>query len=308
MGVAELIAKGADAHQKAAAMKGKNEPPYTVKTGTVMGDVTLESGMMWSGYQKIIIWASSFGVYYMKDDSLYRQDAKDFIRDELLVAFEKAGTSSKPIVRLYKATFEFIMGLVAPWYVTLGYKICETAYYYITYTELINSAYTQSGKLLSTLIWLRRLSPTFFNKMMWSIGKEILKDVPSSVSAEDIAFFLGRVLMSVKNYKKPDAIITKITISLVVKLALKVAGIVGLLRTPGIIADSTKKNTEALAQEVRKELTLLGIASTPGECEIIVKELQTNKNEASEMMKQMKEASEQLTPLLEQLGEIMKED
>jgi hypothetical protein len=305
----ELLAKNEEAHKRAAAVK-ETATSLTVKTGTVMGEVTIDPGTIWSGYNKMIVTADGFGVVYMNREVLYRQGVSDFIRDELISAFEKAGQSAKPWIKIAKTEFKFICGLFVPWYGSIGIFAAEIAIFYHQNKSLTDEAFEHGRKVMDRLLWVRSKCPTLFDKLMISVGRILLKEwrsgsVEALTTSENIAHFIGRILRGAKGTVEETGVLT---IKALIKTILIVAIINGTLNIPGIVIASAKIANKTLVEKIILELSFIGAPTLKEEAIKISIELMMNPEETKKNLTELYEASQKLIPILEKLAAKIKED
>jgi hypothetical protein len=104
--------------------------------------------------------------------------------------------------------------------------------------------------------------------------------LPKGVTAEDVAFFVGRVVEGVGG--APD-----VTLGAVVKIVAPVAGIVAVLHLPSIAATGVAAAGEQRSETLKEELARQGMLRN---------------------LKELEEGWKELIPLLRQLASAIHED
>jgi len=305
MAETELLAKGEEAHKRIAAL-GSSATSMVVETYGLLGRVSIEPGMLWEGYKKMVVNADGYGVVYLIGEKLYRQSVKDFILDELMSAYARAGKSTKPWRTILKVEYNFICGLCVPWYLHLGATAAELALFYSNNKELVDTAIKGTKTVYNTLNWFKKNCPTLYTKLRNSAAWAVAKDMPSEmVEAGTVAFFLGRILMNAK-----QAIGDGVEMAFIVwvKIIFKVAALVVVTHMPSFIAHAAAKATKDVVEEIRKQLGYEGVTITKEEAQQMIKELTKDKPETEKKLKELKDQSERYLPVIKDVVKKMEEE
>jgi hypothetical protein len=129
---------------------------------------------------------------------------------------------------------------------------------------------------------------------MTTAAREIVTNLPSGVTAEDVAFFLGRVIKGVAG-AGPE-----LTIGALVKIVRTVALLVTATHLPGIAAHGIGHAAGAKAAELKKQLQAAGYTVTEAEAKTILQELMRNPD-SPQKLKALEDACKALLPTLDVL-------
>jgi len=308
----ELLARGDEAKKR---ISGLSYTELTIKTGTVMGDVTIKSGTIWSGYSRMIVAVVNRDVFYTVDDKLYRLGVSDFIRDELMSAFEKAGKSAAPWIEIGKAEFEFIMGVVMPTWGAVLFAIAKAAFFYVQHKATISVAWELNKELWDILVVIQKKCPRFMQKLAMTTAKEAIKDAVFGAPApQEAAKLLGRI---VRNLVQKTAAAAeagskvagafKLTIQILVKVILETAALVRVLNIPSRTGAAITKAAAGIASEVEKILKAAGAPLSRDEARLIAEEIIREKDDLLKKFTRLEEINKQLIPKLEELEKALKE-
>ncbi len=281
MAAREQIATGLDAHERASKV-GPTATPLRLKTASVLGEILIEPGTVWGEGRKMIVTADGHGIVFFEDDVLFRQSPKDFVLDELVSVFAKAGVSAKPWRKILKTEFNFICGLLVPWYGSVGIAAAETTLFYANNKSVVDRAFKHIEKLIDFFDYLGEKHPKLRNKLLLSLGKNSILGVKHGTSG-DIAHFVGRLMKGYRELKadKSKAASTGLIIAslkILVVIVLKTAAIFMALHAPvfaikGFIGDS-KKQIDEYVKEFRATLGMvISVDEAKAIRESIVKDL-----------------------------------
>ena len=134
------------------------------------------------------------------------------------------------MVTLVKAEIALLTPLFAPWFILLSLTVARTGLFYHQNKRLVDKAIDQVPNIIWLLNCFRSTHPLLFRKMMLTAGKTILTNLPSGVTAEDVAFFIGRVI-------KKGSGLPSVTLGTILRVVLVVAGIVALTHLPHVAAE-----------------------------------------------------------------------
>src|SRR5262249_6840390 len=161
-----------------------------------------------------------------------------------------------------------------------------------THRQEVNLALEQTPKVIRLLRDLQQRYPTLFKKLLLTAAKELLIALPSGVSAEDVAFFVGRVIKGAVGYA-PD-----LTFGALLKTVATVAGLVGATHLPGIAAHAVEGAAATKATELQKDMKDAGYTVTEAEAAAILGELRSGKD-ATTLLRDLETACKALLPSLE---------
>jgi hypothetical protein len=258
-----------------------------------MGRVELKPGTIWSGNRLLVV-ATPSSVIYAVDDRLYEWGTGAFVQSEWLNAFSVGAARASHWVTIAQIEFALLSGIFVPWYVLLGMSCAKAGLFYKANQRNVDEAFRQAPKVLRLLQDLRRRSPTLFDALLKSAAKDLVVDLPSGVSGEDVAFFVGRVIRGAAG-AGPE-----LTVGALVKIIATVAGLVTATHLPAIAAHTVAHAAAQKAAELKRALTAAGYSVTEAEAKAILNELLAQRD-ATAMLQQLELACKALLPTLRQL-------
>jgi hypothetical protein len=242
----------------------------------------------------MLIVASPSTVVYAIDDRLYEWGTAAFVRDEYLNALSIGASRASHWVTVAQVEFALLSGIFVPWYVLLGLSCARAGLFYKSNQRVVDDAFRQAPKVLKLLQDLRRRSPTLFSTLARSAAKEILVNLPSGVTPEDVGFFVGRVIRGVAG-AGPD-----VTVGAIVRIVGTVAGLVTATHLPAIAAHGVSHAAGQKAVELKRALTAAGYTVTDAEARAIIGEVLAQRDTAA-LLKELDLACRALLPTLNQL-------
>ncbi len=267
---------------------------HTIIVPSSMGTVELKPGTIWSG-NKMLFYCAPLYVWYAIDDRIYEWGTSDFIRDEWFNALAAGAQRASHMVTLAKVEFAVMSGILAPWYVMLGMACAKVGLFYAGNKSAVDSSLAQAPSVIDLLRDLQRRSPTLFNKLMLTAAKDLLINLPSGVTAEDVAFFVGRVIKGAAG-AAPD-----LTFGVLIKIVSVVAAIVTATHLPSIAAHAVAGAAATKAAELRAKLSTAGYTVSEAEAKTILAEL-ISKTDSASKLQQLETACKALLPSLEVLN------
>lgn len=269
----------------------------TVRVQTNLGPAELKPGTILNG-KKLIVLPSSMSVVYLVGDELYEWDPGNFMRDVYLDAMSEGAKRAMGMVYLAKAEMALLSGIFVPWYLLLGVSAVKLGFFYSREKRTVDDALKQAPNVLRQLQEIRRAYPTLFNKMASSAAREILVNLPSGVTSEDVAFFLGRVLKGVGGL--PD-----VTLGAVAKVAAKVAAIVTATHLPAVTAHAMQNVAATQGRVLQHRLAEAGIVVTEKDASRIMNEINANRKTLPKLQ-ELETSSQQLIPVLNRLQTLIR--
>jgi hypothetical protein len=286
----KLINSGKEAMAAVAKVLPSSKP---VVVQSNMGPVELKPGSIWSG-NRMLITASPSTVVYAIDDRLYEWGTAAFIRDEYLSALGAGASRASHWVTVAQVEFAILSGIFVPWYLLLGLSCARAGLFYKSNQQTVDEAFRQAPKVLKLLQDLRRRSPTLFATLAKSAAKEVLTNLPSGVTAEDVAFFVGRVVRGAAG-AGPE-----LTIGAMLKIIGTVAALVTATHLPAMAAHGMANAAGQKAAELKRALTQAGYTVSEAEARAILSEV-TAQRDTLAMLKELDAACRALLPTLQQL-------
>lgn len=281
------------------AMRAVAEVLKTAKTyvamGSSMGPVQLKPGTVWSG-NRMLVQASPMVVYATIDDRLYEWSTAAFVQEEWLAAMSKGMKSAEMWCEIAQVEVALICGLFVPWYLLLGMSCAKVGLFYAGNKQSVDKAIDSAPKAINLLLRMKKKYPTLFKKLTANTTREIVSELKQGhgVTAEDVAFFLGRVVHGVT--EAPE-----VTIGMIIKITSKVGFLVTLSHAPGIVAHAAGSALHKRADELRSYLNSIGYTVTLDEAKEILREVASDP-EALHNMKELETSLKALLPALETLG------
>lgn len=261
---------------------------------SAMGSVELRPGSIWSG-NRMLVYPAPLYVWYTIDDRFYEWNTALFVRDEWFSAMAAGAARAHWLVILGEVEMALLTGIFVPWYILLGVSCAKLGIFYLTHKKEVDEAFKYGPQVLSALNSLRKSHPLLFHKLLVQAGKETLENLPGSVSAEDIAFFLGRVI---KGAMEAGA---ELTLGGLIKIAIHVAELVALAHLPSVTGRAVGAAASAHAEEFKRRLEAAGFTLTKGEAESILREALAQPD-TNAKLQALEDACKKLAPSLEVLG------
>jgi hypothetical protein len=260
------------------------------------GPVELRPGAIWSG-DRMLVYAGWSIVHYTVKDVLYEWSTPAFVRDEWLDVYPLVAAQTQAIVCLAKIEVAFLSGLLVPWYVLLGVSAAGLGLTIKNRSSEVKLALEQAPRLITLLKILREQYPTLFSKLMTTAAREVISNLPSGVTSEDVAFFLGRLFKGVGG-------LPEVTLGAILSTAARVAAIVAATHLPAVTAEAIKIAAHERAEVLQADLAKVGIVVTKQDAEIIMHEVLSDPN-AVKRLEELEGLCQELIPTLEQLSEAL---
>jgi hypothetical protein len=232
-------------------------------------------------------------VAYMIGDRLYVWGTGNFIRDEWLNALSTGAQRASHWIPIAQAEMALIQGLIAPWYLLLGLTAAKIGLFYAGHKQQVDTAFQHAPTVLRGLQYLRQRHRRLFDKLLLTAGRDLVTELPSGVTGEDVAFFVGRVLKGVGG-------LPEVTLGAVLRVCATVAAIVTATHLPGITAHAAAATTARAATDLRGQLAAQGISISDAEARAIYHDLKADPNVVGKL-RELETACRQLAPILQQL-------
>jgi hypothetical protein len=294
----ELIAEGVECAKRVAKVLPSAKP---VTVSSNLGDVELRPGAVWSG-DRMLVSADGAKTNYVIGDKYYRTGTSDFIREEWFAALQRAGKSAMGMVYLGQIQMAVLAGMFVPWYLMLGIGAAQVATFYVAYEEEIDLALEYAGELLVALAVIKSMYPKTYQILKDKVLVPVLKSLPENISAEDVAFMVGRVLQG-----NGFALIVLGSLKPLVKLILKVSALVMLVHLPSIAARAAHSAAQQLATQVKahsgdliKAFKSAGVHISSREADQMLGELLSSSRAVGDLTK-LQNAAEKLVNALEKI-------
>jgi len=244
-----LVATGADT----ATLVARLLPTAAAITlSTSLGPVLLTPGTIW-GEDKLLVLATPMTVYYTIGHNLYESSTSTFLRAYWIDALSAGAKRAEHWVIIAKVEIALLEGIFVPWYLLLGISAAKLGLFYLAHREVVNAAIRQTPRILGLLDDFYQRYPVLFEHLAYNLGKQVFVSIPRGVDAQDVAFFLGRLLHGATE-------LPEVTLTAFVRLALKSATLVALAHLPGAAARGVE---ERVADRVRELQTSMAGRASP---------------------------------------------
>ncbi|MCI0565056.1 MAG: hypothetical protein MN733_41855 [Nitrososphaera sp.] len=267
---------------------------HSLTVPSSLGPVELKPGTIWRG-NKMLFYCAPLYVWYAIDDRIYECGTSDFIRDEWFNALAAGAQRAAHMVTLAKVEFALISGILCPWYLMLGMGCAKVGLFYSSNKSAVDTALSYAPKVINLLRDLKQRSPTLFNKLMATAAKDLLINLPSGVTAEDVAFFIGRAIKGAVG-ASPD-----LAVGAIIKIVGSVAAIVTATHLPSIAAHAVGSAAASKAKELRMKLLAFGYTVSEAEAKTILAELMS-KTDTRTKLQELETACKAFLPSLEVLN------
>jgi hypothetical protein len=288
-----LVARGIEAHKIAAKLL---QPPTFTLVQSSLGPVNIQSGTIM--FSKRLVVLASYQVAYIEGDSLYAMGASDFIRDEYFLAMSEGAGRAAWLIPIAKAEMALITGILCPWYLLLGVTAVKTAVFYHLHKAQCDKAFQLAPRVISNLNLIRQKHRTLSNKLASSAARDILVNLPSGVTIEDVAFFVGRCIKGIAGL--PEATLAPILLC-VGKVALLVTG----AHLPSIVAHTASNEARRTLMDLKTKLQEARIITNDQEALQILRDFSADPN-TEKTLRELTTDCQQLVPVLETLKGFMR--
>lgn len=255
--------------------------PLTVQSG--LGPVELQPGTIWSD-NRLLVSADTTFTHYTIGDGFYEWSTSSFIREEWFNAVAPAVAQAELIVTLAKVEIAFITGLLVPFYQLLLVSAASLGLSFHRNRETYMAALDQAPRVIQLLNDFRERCPTLYTRLRNTAANDLLANLPSGVTAEDVAFFLGRIIRT----RVIGTILRTVLIGMVVALS----------RLGLIAGRALRQSALDRVSELQSILATQGVPVTRDEAERIIREIEAMPD-TPKKLQELQQAIEKLLPLLE---------
>ena len=285
----QLLLSGAEAMRMAGVIL-KDAHPLVLPSS--MGPVRLVPGTVWAG-RRMLIYVAPLYCYFSIDDRLYEWSTAKFIQDEWFNALATGASRASHWETIAKAEAALVCGIFFPWYVMVGITCAQMALLYFTHKKLVDDIFEKAPPVIAKLRELKQKYPEQYNRLWVTVARDLLTNLPSGVSLEDVAFFVGRVI-------KGAAAAPELTLRVLLKIIAITAPLVALTHLPSMTGHVLEQETKKRAKELQQKLAEAGYTITLEEAEMIIKD-SLSRGDASLLLEDLKKAIDALNPSLEEL-------
>jgi hypothetical protein len=247
---------------------------------------------------RLLIQASSSTTYFVEGSVLYAWDTPLFLDDVVFGAYARGGAEASHWVVVGQVEVAFLTGLfLSPVELFVAGLVIPLSLWSFRHRADLQQAWEPTVKLFHAVATIRERCPVLWQHMLaWSTEgvKAVLLNWRAGVTAEDVAFLVGRLLM--KGAGAAGTVPATTLLTLVLKLA-SVAGLVALLHAPGVVYRSAEDLTKALSTRLAAQGMGLPDDQALALGKAIYADLATQ-----EALSELKEAADALAPMLNDIG------
>lgn len=301
-----ILSEDEEADAKAATMMA-NAQRRQLTDGTMMIPGSIIAG------RTLLVDADDTFAYYLQEGRLWRWGTRLFYRDQYIDKFGEEVIGTKPLVALAYIEIAFLSGLFAalpgvPVWLggglvgkiivegtpIVGAHLLDKGLKLYHHRGLLNDAVTATRKLLAARDCLKQAAPAVLEKLENTLAWEAIKNLPSQVTAKQIAFWLGRVFRGVGmigaelTFGNVIAAITKATAAL--------TPIIAVVNTPAALQTTLDQQARMLVQALASENMTLAESETRD----MLLTLATN-GQARQCLDNLRLATQELLPLFTEL-------
>jgi len=220
------------------------------------------------------------------------------VRDEWLNAMSVGASRAAHWEAIGKAEFAILTGIFVPWYYLLGVSVAKAATFYYEHKAPMNKAAELAPKVIHGLSALRDRYPTLFNKMATRGAHDLLVNLPKGVTAEDVCFFIGRVI-------KGGMAASELTFGAMLKMVSMTLLLVTAAHLPGIAVHGAQAGTNAKALEYRNKLRAAGYDVSDQELKLMMRDFEA-RPDTQAFFEELEKDSKALKPILDELAKSLK--
>jgi len=254
----------------------------------------LKPGTIWSG-NSILLSADWTYAYYFREGDLYEWGTQQFIRNEMLAAWQKGVQSAEGWIVLANLEIALLAGIFAAPEAIIGATIVDSGLKLYHYRKEAEVAYRVGWKVLAALQCVRENAPEAWNKLLKITAWQIFTHIPQGVSGKQVAFWIGRVVR--ETFKAAP----EISLAIVAKAILKISAILSAIDGLVISGHALESAIDEKAQELSVLLSQEGAALSEEDCKELLRELYGN-GQAIQCLEQLRISSAELRPLLDELA------
>jgi hypothetical protein len=265
----------------------------TAQAVTLPNGGVLRPGTIWND-NAILVSADWTYAYYLKDGDLYEWNTNQFIRDELLTAWQQGVASAATLVVLADAEISLLAGifvgpasLVAATIVDSGLKLYHNRIQ-------AQAAYRAGWDAASALNCIRTSSPELWAQLEKATFQAIINNAPQDVSLKTVAFWIGRMMRGV-GQAAPDVALAGLAFIIV-----RVTTIVAALHAPGLVGQALDNAIAANVTDLKTAFSAQGVQITTDDAKALLHALNSD-DPAMQCVGELKDALDAIRPVLQQL-------
>jgi hypothetical protein len=274
----------------------------TAQPVTLPNNGVLRPGTIWNDHS-ILVSADWTYAYYLKNGDLYQWNTSQFMRDELLTAWQQGVSSASTWIYLSDVEISLLAGMfVGPlepiWVgplVLAGATFVDSGLKLYHNRAQVSSAYQASFKVVSALGCIRANSPELWDQLEKATFNAILDELMKGPSLKTVAFWLGRIMRGVAMKMAPDLVLGGI-----IKIAGTVAGILTALHAPGVVGQALENAIAGKVADIKSAFAGQGVQLSDEDAKALLRSMQAN-DQVLNCLNELGDALNALQPLLTQL-------
>lgn len=260
-----------------------------------LGPVRLVPGTVWAG-RCMLLRAAPQSCYFTVSDRLYEWQTQRFVQEEWFGALATGAHQATHWESIAEPQAALLCSLFFPCYVTLRLSCAQLTVAYFTHHDLIDDVIDRAPPLIGGLRELRHRQPELFSCIMLGEGRDLLSEVPSGITIENVAFFVGGVMRrAIRGIRAPEP-----TLRVLAGLCGRTAPLVAPVRAENLSAQARDREIERRAAELQRALNEVGYGVT-----LEVAKLGVNgavaRGGGDRLLRELGRALDALNPALEQL-------
>ena len=278
--------------------------PITLATST--GYVRLVPGTVWDNH-KLLVYASDWIVYYTVGHNLYESSPSTFLRTFWFDALARGVASASYWTTVAKVEIALLEGIFVPWYLLAAPSVAVALVSYAAHPDRVHAGVRQAVRVIQLLWDFRGRYPRLFDRIAWSVGKEVLADLPKGVEAEDIAFFIGRLFHIdwVRGFTEGGLLVENLTVKKFAKVVATTALLVAGAHLPKIAKHGVEAALDQRVEEWRAAMAAEGVTMSEEEARVLLRELAAHPDSA-QRLQTLQAALQDLLPAVEALAKSMR--
>ncbi|MDB4975002.1 MAG: hypothetical protein JWN48_3343 [Myxococcaceae bacterium] len=258
-----------------------------------LGPVFLKPGATWSG-ERVLLYPAPMYIQYAVGDRIYEWSTSNFVRDEYLTAISRGAMRADGMVTLAKAEFQFFLGLFAPAYIVLGLTCAKVMMFHRAHRREFRLVSEHLPQVIAQIQALKARYPKLYDRILRQVGSAVFEHLPDGIGAEDVAFWLGRIIRGVAG--APE-----LTIAAFARVVGMVTLLVSVTHAPMVTAHAGAAAAEGALGQVEQQLEAGGYHLSRAELKTILNDVATQPD-AQAMLKQLQTSLSAVLPSLQQLA------
>jgi uncharacterized MAPEG superfamily protein len=187
---------------EAVAAAARNiDPSSRIVVSSGLGPIELQSGTVYARKQ-LLVTADTASVIYLENDQLYREPTASFVRNHYFDVLPDVAERTGWIVKLSKVEYAIISGLLVPLWAIAAVTAADVILTYKANPEPFDLLWTYGPCVKEELKWLKERHPEVYEPLAAAVLREVEQDLVEGIEAEDVAFFLARIVYIIRNVRR----------------------------------------------------------------------------------------------------------